>query len=124
VSGEFSVAVGLNQPWGNIDVSLNASNFFHDFSKNRIEVFGGVSMRVVKGLSVNLFANASRIRDQIALPRGEATQEDILLRRRALQTSFDYFGSVGISYTFGSIYNNIVNPRFGNRGGGGFTISF
>lgn len=124
VSGEFSVAVGLNQPWGNVNMSVSSSNFFHDFSKNRIEVSGGVSMRIIKGLSVNLFANASRIRDQLALPRGGASQEDILLRRRALQTSFDYFGSVGISYTFGSIYNNIVNPRFGNRGGGGFTISF
>jgi hypothetical protein len=25
----------------------------------------------------------------------------------------------GISYTFGSIYNNVVNPRFGGGGGRG-----
>jgi len=27
-----------------------------------------------------------------------------------------------MSYSFGSIYNNIVNSRFGNQGGGGTTI--
>jgi hypothetical protein len=24
--------------------------------------------------------------------------------------------SVGVRYTFGSLFNNVVNPRFGNRG--------
>jgi len=33
-----------------------------------------------------------------------------------------YFTRFGLTYTFGSIYNNVVNPRFGSmrgRGGGG-----
>lgn len=25
-----------------------------------------------------------------------------------------YYAMIGLSYTFGSIYNNIVNPRFGS----------
>jgi hypothetical protein len=29
---------------------------------------------------------------------------------------------LGLSYTFGSIYTNVVNPRFGRAGGGGMTI--
>ena len=37
---------------------------------------------------------------------------DVLLRRRALLTGFQYFTHFGVSYTFGSIYNNVVNPRF------------
>ena len=36
------------------------------------------------------------------------------------ETIFDYEFSLGFSYTFGSIFNNIVNPRFQGRGFGGF----
>jgi hypothetical protein len=36
-----------------------------------------------------------------------------------LQTGFRYFGSFGLTYTFGSPFNNVVNPRFGGGGGGG-----
>jgi len=46
----------------------------------------------------------------------------VLLRLRELETQFEYFTSFGLTYTFGSIYNNVVNPRFGNSGGGGMTI--
>ena len=50
--------------------------------------------------------------------KGGATPEEILLRRKELETNFEYFTSFGFTYTFGSIYNNVVNPRFGNIGGG------
>ena len=45
--------------------------------------------------------------------------QEILVRRRQLETSYNFFAGVGLSYTFGSIFNNIVNPRFGSSGGGG-----
>ncbi|MCH7992408.1 MAG: hypothetical protein IIC35_08325, partial [Gemmatimonadetes bacterium] len=40
-------------------------------------------------------------------------------RQRKLQNSFNYFTSFGFPYQFGSIFNNIVNPRFGGSRGGG-----
>jgi hypothetical protein len=43
----------------------------------------------------------------------------VLLRLRELQSGFEVSFSVGLSYSFGSLFNNVVNPRFG-RGGGGF----
>ena len=57
-----------------------------------------------------------RTRDQIYLPRGAASTEEILLRQRQLLTGYQYFFEFGFSYTFGSIFNNIVNPRFGGGG--------
>ena len=54
------------------------------------------------------------IHDQIHLPREGATREEILLRQRELATDFRYWSFIGLSYTFGSIYSNVVNPRFGN----------
>ncbi|MDZ7341730.1 MAG: hypothetical protein ONB27_10280 [candidate division KSB1 bacterium] len=53
-----------------------------------------------------------------ALPLAGATLEEVLLRQRQLETSYNYWTSIGLSYTFGSIYNNIVNPRFGGSGSG------
>ena len=63
--------------------------------------------------SVSLEGSASRIRDQVSLPRRDATPEEVLLRLRRLQSGFEYSFDVGFTYTFGSIFNNIVNPRFG-----------
>jgi hypothetical protein len=60
----------------------------------------------------------SRIRNQLYLPRGEATDEEILVRQRQLATSYQYYISVGFSYSFGSIYNNVVNTRFQGSSGG------
>jgi hypothetical protein len=39
---------------------------------------------------------------------------EVLLRLRELATEYSFDFGVGLSYTFGSIYNNVVNPRFGN----------
>jgi len=58
----------------------------------------------------------SRVRDQLGLRKESATDEEILLRLRELETSFRYFVSLGLTYTFGSIYSNVVNPRFGSGG--------
>jgi hypothetical protein len=112
------------QKWGSINVSLGYSNYFHDWSKNNLSLNGFIDLRIAKGLSVNFGGGASLIHDQLGLVKGGATTEEVLLRRKELATQFQYFTMFGFSYTFGSIYNNVVNPRFGNSGGGGMSISF
>lgn len=77
-----------------------------------IRAGAGINLRLFRGLSLDLFGDASRVRDQINLPAGDATEEDVLLRIRELQTGFEYGFSFGFSYTFGSIFSNVVNPRF------------
>jgi hypothetical protein len=54
------------------------------------------------------------VRDQISLRAGGASDEEVLTRQRQLATNFDYSASVGLSYTFGSVYSDVVNTRFGN----------
>jgi hypothetical protein len=102
----------LKQPWGSVELEGTASHYFHDLSKNRFDVHGNISWKIIKGLSFNVRGNYSLIHDQLSLPKGVATQEEILLHRKQLATQYNYYASMGISYTFGSIYNNIVNPRF------------
>ncbi|NQV50757.1 MAG: hypothetical protein HQ507_09680 [Candidatus Marinimicrobia bacterium] len=102
----------LHRHWGSVELSVEGSHYFHDWQKNRLDVNGEVSLNILKGFSYDMHFGYSLIHDQIALPKGEATQEEILLHQQELETQYNYWGSMGISYTFGSIYNNIVNPRF------------
>jgi hypothetical protein len=63
-------------------------------------------------LELNVNGGVERIKDQIHLARGGATDEEVLLRRRELGTEWRYRLGLSLSYTFGSIFNNVVNPRF------------
>jgi hypothetical protein len=117
----LTASLVTKQPWGSTYLSLSGGSNLDDWSQNRVTLFGSLNIRVVKGLQANFFGSYSRLRDQLYLPKGGATDEEVLLRLRQLQTSYRYFVSVGLSYTFGSIFNNIVNPRFG---GGGDQVFF
>ncbi len=114
----LAASLDARQPWGSVSVSLEGAHYLDDFAKNRVELFSNFDVRLFKGLSMNFFGSVSRVRDQRFLPAGGATPEEVLLQRRALATNYRYFGSVGFSYSFGSIFNNVVNPRFGGSGGG------
>lgn len=115
----INVAYAVVQKWGQIDISTEYSNYLYDWSKNNISIFGNFSLRVLKGLSLNFGGGASILHDQLGLAKTGATTEEILLQKKELATQFQYWGNFGVSFTFGSIYNNVVNPRFGNQFGWG-----
>ncbi len=102
------------QPWGSANVSVEASSIATRPGKYQLGLNGSLDVRIAKGLNANVFGNASIIRDQINLPAAGATPEEILTRQRELATGYQYFMGVGLSYTFGSIFNPVVNARFGN----------
>ena len=103
-------AVDYVQPWGNVGADLEANSFLHDLDTHRIELRVGLSVRLVRGLSFNSGGNVARIRDQIYLSGEGISQDEILLRRRARGTDFELGIRFGFSYSFGSIFNNAVNP--------------
>jgi len=111
------IAGSTRQPWGNVDASASWGQYLSDGSKNHLGINGNATLRISRGLSLNFGGFASRVRDQLYLPRGAATDEQILTQQRALATSFVRGGSLSVSYTFGSIYNTIVNPRLDVMGG-------
>lgn len=113
------------QPWGEANVTLYGSQYLDGFKYYNAGVSGGVNVRLGRGFSFNIDGSVSRVRDQLYLERGGASQQEVLTRLRALQTNFRYFTFFGVRYQFGSIFNSVVNPRFGNMGGGrGFSINF
>ncbi len=111
---QLRMAFRVQQKWGYVNVSMVASTYLHDFSKNRLTFDGSVRVRVFKGFSLRFYGSVARINDQLSLVKGELNEAEVLLRIRELATSYRAEGRVGIVYTFGSIYNNVVNPRFGN----------
>lgn len=113
------IAAEAVQPWGNVFSSVTAAHHLADAKRNRLTFFGGVDIRITKGLSLNFFGQASRIRDQINLAKQGLADEDVLLRQRQLATGYSVFFNVGMSYTFGSIFSAVVNPRMQRGGGGG-----
>jgi hypothetical protein len=115
----LTAAYEVIQKWGSINVSAGYSNYIYDWSKNNISLSGFIELRVARGLTFNFGGGASIIHDQLGLVKGGATTQEVLLRRKELATQYQYFTMFGFTFTFGSIYNNVVNPRFGNSGGGG-----
>jgi hypothetical protein len=115
-SHSLTASLDLTQPWGSASASIQASQYLHDLSKNRLSVNGYTSIRVWKGFSVNLDGGFSMIHDQLSLVKGSLSQEEVFLRLRELSTTFNYYVSFGIGYTFGSSLSRAVNPRFGDSG--------
>jgi hypothetical protein len=119
----ITAAYQVVQKWGNINLTMGYSNYLHDWSKNNLSASVALELRIAKGLSISLYGSAAAIHDQLSLVKENIPLDQILLQRKQLATQFQYFTSFGLTYTFGSIYNNVVNPRFGNSGGGGISIS-
>jgi hypothetical protein len=100
--------------WGNINLGMEVSQYLHDLEKNSLDFYGRVSLKLVRGISLNLRGSLSMQRDQLSLPQRGVTMEEVLLQRRELASQYSYFSMVGFTYSFGALYNDIVNPRFGN----------
>ncbi|MCG8468333.1 MAG: hypothetical protein MJB57_09020 [Gemmatimonadetes bacterium] len=111
----FAAALEVRQPWGSSRASFQVVQHLDDLSRHRINFNGGVDLRVIKGLSLGINGGVSRVRDQINLAALGASEEEILTRQRELETGFEYDFNVRFSYTFGSIFSNVVNPRLGGR---------
>jgi hypothetical protein len=110
----LQTSLSMRQPWGSSFASVSFSQFLNKPSKYSITAYGDANVRLFKGFSFNVYGEVARTRDQLYLRRGEATTEEILVRQRQLETGYRYYMQVGISYSFGSIFNNVVNPRFGS----------
>jgi len=118
----LETSLDLREKWGTISVSAEGSHYFHDLSKYRVDTFGIINLRLYKGFSVFVLGGYSWIHDQLSLLGREPTFEEILLRLRELPMNSNHFVAVGFQFTFGSIFTNVINPRFGSSGGGGMSI--
>ncbi len=111
--GHFAnLQMSYTKKWGGLFGGIEYRNYLHDFKLNNLELNFGANVRITGGLSFNIHTNYNLVHDQVYLPKGGATEQEILTRRRQLQTNFEYYFGFGLSYRFGSNLNNFINPRF------------
>ncbi len=101
----------VRQPRGSVHGGFHASQYLHDLSKHSLTLDGQVNFRVFRGLDFNMGGRVSRIKDQVYLPKEDLTPEEIFLRVQTRRTDFRHGLDVGLSFRFGSKFNNVVNPR-------------
>lgn len=100
--------------WGNISSTLTGSDYINKTKAYRLDLVNQANFRVAKGLFFNVTGNVSLINNQLSLSSQSLTPEQIILQQRQTLSNYSYSLQVGIRYTFGSIFNNIVNPRYEN----------
>jgi len=110
----LNIAAEFVQKWGRVWFNATYQNFLHDMTLSRISFDTSISLRIIIGLEFTVYAGYSIIHNQITLPKGDASQEELLLQQRELKTDYSFWANAGLTYTFGNLYNNVVNPRFGN----------
>lgn len=110
VQQSLEVSLDVTETWGSINASVEGSHYFHDATKNRLSFRTNFSYRITRGFNLNLELDYSLISDEITLP-GRADREERLTGVRDVPTSYSFGAEIGLSFTFGSIYNSIVNPR-------------
>ena len=111
---KVQLAAEVRQAWGSLFAGARHVRYLHDLNVYSAAIFGNMSIRVSRGLSVNFGGNASKVNDQLYLPAGGLDPGEILTRQRALRTAYRVGFYTGVSFTFGSIFNTFVNPRFDN----------
>ncbi|MBE2186077.1 MAG: hypothetical protein IAE99_04835 [Rhodothermales bacterium] len=114
------LGVDLRQSWGTVTLVTMGKQYLGHLDQYSLTQALSFDVRVAKGLTVGAYTVFSLTRDQRNVPRASASSEDVLLQRRALQSGYDYFGGVGMRYTFGSAASGVVNNRYK----GGYSISF
>lgn len=108
---QFRANIQFTQPWGEFETRINGSAFLHDLSKNRLDTRVQLDFRIYRGLSIYLSGEYAWINNQLSIPAGGITEQEQLLNLREISTSYSYELRFGLSFSFGSIYNNVVNPR-------------
>ena len=108
----LTLNVKFRKKWGNISSNIRGDQFLNDGTKKRLTLRSNIDIRLFEGLAVRFSSNISLIRDQYNLAaNSSSTIEDLLLQQRQIATDYKTDFSIGLSYTFGSIYNSVINTR-------------
>lgn len=108
----LSLIVDVNQPWGGVQWIGQVNQFIDEPRLYRVSTGVTLSLRLMEGLAINLEGNAALVDDMINLRARQVTDLELLLGTVQQPTDHTLEGGFGITYTFGSGHNTIVNPRF------------
>jgi hypothetical protein len=109
----LSLIADINQAWGNLQWIGQLNSFLDAPELYRLSTGATVALRLAEGLALTLQGQAAFVQDMIAVRGRPVTDTELLLDVTQLPTSYTAELELGITYTFGSVHNTIVNPRFG-----------
>ena len=115
-SQSLEIGSEFQQPWGELNLSLEGSHFLDSPRQHRVDLFTRLELRLFRGVNLDIQGNVARVKDQIYLSAAGLDPDEILIGQRELGTDYEYGIELGLSFTFGSIFNNVVNPRLGDGG--------
>jgi len=107
-----AIISSFTKPWGSINVGAYYNSYLHDLSKFSLSFSGSVNWNIFKGFKFGIGGNYDITRNLIQLSKEDATRDEVLLQQKQLNSQYSYFFGVGISYQFGSKFNNFINPAF------------
>ncbi|SDX97232.1 hypothetical protein SAMN05444411_11318 [Lutibacter oricola] len=108
----FNLGGAVQQKWGNVSGEISYSSYLHDTSLSAVSFDLGTNFRLFKGFSLSLNGSYDITDNQVNLAAGDLSLEDLLLAQKQAQSGYKYSLRFGLNYSFGSMYNTIVNPRF------------
>lgn len=109
---EVTIGGKVKQNWGNLSSTITYQNYLHDFKLNSVSLWLNVKIRLFKGFSWRINGSFDIRQNQVNIARQNASIEDVLLQQQELGSNYSYWMNTGINYSFGSMYNSVVNPRF------------
>jgi hypothetical protein len=98
--------------WGNFSTTLTATQYLNHPDQFRFDVSGQMDFRLAQGLFLNLVGKYAYIQNQRSISNTGLSPEEIILQHNEMLTNYSYAVQIGITYTFGAIFNSIVNPRY------------
>jgi hypothetical protein len=107
----LTINTEVRQRWGTLFLIGEGAQYLHDRARFRVAVDAGFDWRITRGLTMGSYASYGITRDQLNIPGTSLNDEDRLLRIRELQSGSQFQLNLSASYTFGSLFNNVVNPR-------------
>jgi hypothetical protein len=112
VENSLLLASTFDQKWGSVTGSVDYQSYLNDLSLNQVQFYLNLNSRIYKGLSWRIHGRYTIQHNQINLKKAGVSLEEVLLQQQQLKSGYNYWYNTGLSYSFGSIYNSVVNPRF------------
>lgn len=103
--------MSFTQKWGTFNSTITYTSYLHDGGINNLSASVSFNIRIGGGLFFNVYTSGAKVQDQIYLKNGSVSLQDVLTRGRVLPSRYNFNSGVGLTFRFGSKFNNFVNPR-------------
>ena len=90
---------------------MRRSHYLYDFANNKLSFDAEFSVRLAKQFFVYGEFEAEAVHNQLYCPKGDASHEGVLLKRRKQATTDNPNIDLNFRLTYESIYTKVINER-------------